>query len=55
MIMSLNFDVNVGLDEVSGRISSIQKLPFSTLKGQRFSICSHWPLALYFLTQRCTI
>jgi hypothetical protein len=41
MIMSLTFDDNVGRDEVSGRIISIQKLPFSTLKGQWFSICSH--------------
>jgi len=41
MIMSLTFDDDVGRDEVSGRIISIQKLPFSTLKGQWFSICSH--------------
>jgi len=50
MIMSLTFDDDVGRDEVSGRIISIQKLPFSTLKGQWFSICSHLrPLAVYFL------
>ena len=41
MSMSLTFDDNVGRDEVSGQIISIQKLPFSTLKGQWFSICSH--------------
>jgi hypothetical protein len=41
MIMSLTFDDDNGRDEVSGQTISIQKTPFSSMKGQWYSDCLH--------------
>jgi hypothetical protein len=39
VVMSLTFDDDNGRDEISGQTISIQRLPFSSMKGQWYSDC----------------